>query len=177
MRQGAVTFLKRNWGGSVADEILRICLDTNTVLRALIRTTSHSAKILSLCETRRIVLLLSRPVLKEYRRILTGPALISRALDREPPNIKSLLDGLRYEAEYIDPVIEKFDLDRDPDDAKFIELAFAGRATHIITHDKDLLSLPTSRSDAGKRFRQRLPGVRVMDAETFVRKHPSLFGR
>ena len=49
------------------------------------------------------------------------------------------------------------------------------KATHIISHDKDLLSLPNSRTDAGRRFRQRLPGVKVQDAATFVRENPRLF--
>jgi predicted nucleic acid-binding protein len=35
----------------------------------------------------------------------------------------------------------------------FVELAIAGEATHLITMDADLLSLPTARTGEGKRFR------------------------
>ena len=44
-------------------------------------------------------------------------------------------------------------------------------ATRIISSDKDLLSLPQSNSEAGKRLRQRLPGVKVTEASDFLRQH------
>ena len=114
-------------------------------------------------------------MLSEYRRILSKEFLESLGYHVPLKAIEKTLDELRYLSDEIDPDPVKFRYDRDPDDAKFIELAIAGRATHIISHDKDLLSLPASRSDAGRRFRQRLPGVRVQDAATFVRDHPRIF--
>jgi len=36
---------------------------------------------------------------------------------------------------------ETIDICRDPKDNKFLELAISGKATHIITGDKDLLEL------------------------------------
>ncbi len=52
-----------------------------------------------------------------------------------------------------------------------IELAIAAKATDIVSSDKDLLSLPTGRDDAAKRFRQRLRGLRVLQPGQFVRLH------
>jgi predicted nucleic acid-binding protein len=43
-----------------------------------------------------------------------------------------------------------------------------------VTYDTDLLSLPTSRREAGKRFRQRLRGVSVERPEELIRQHPEL---
>jgi hypothetical protein len=49
------------------------------------------------------------------------------------------------------------------------------QATHIVTYDADLLSLPGSPSDAGKRFRQRLRSARVVRPEELIRQIPQIF--
>ena len=159
----------------MSDEIRRLCLDTNTLLLAVLRPVSQSRQIIKQCEAGRFRLVLSRPVLAEYRSVLTHPSLTGRGPLIEPERVTALLDRLRYRADVLNLVRAKFSFDRDPTDSIFIELAIAGRATHIISHDKDLLSLPTSRTDAGKRFRQRLRKVQVMDAATFVREHAAMF--
>ena len=131
--------------------------------------------MLEACGLRQVRLLLSNPVLDEYRDVLGDPVVQGRYPGITSTEIARVLDGLRFVSTYIRRSPVRFEYDRDPDDAMFIELAIAGAATHIISHDKDLLSLPTSRTDAGKRFRQRLPGVKVQDAATFVRENPRLF--
>src|SRR5205085_379302 len=80
-----------------------------------------------------------------------------------------VLDRLRYLSEYLPHVRARFRFPRDPDDEKFIELAIEGRATHIITADKDLLSLPTSHSEWARRFRQRMPQTVIQRPEHFIR--------
>ncbi len=160
----------------MSNDRLILVLDTNTLLRGFNYEFGASGKLLQACKARRVVTLLSKSVLTEYREILSDPELAG-SVARGPGAVEDLLGALRFIGEYFAEVNIRFEFPRDPDDATFIELAIAGRATHIITHDKDLLSLPTSRSDAGKRFRQRLPGVQVVDAATFVRKHPRLFGQ
>jgi len=52
----------------------------------------------------------------------------------------------------------------------------ASLATHIITLDADLLSLPTSRNDAGKRFRQRLRGVKIQKPVDFLTMNDAILG-
>jgi predicted nucleic acid-binding protein len=58
----------------------------------------------------------------------------------------------------------------------FVELAIAGEATHLVTLDSDLLSLPTARTDAGKRFRQRLPNLAVQSPQSFIEEWGQPFG-
>ena len=58
----------------------------------------------------------------------------------------------------------------------FVELAITGAATHLITMDRDLLSLPVVRSDAGKRFRQRLPRLKVQTPQSFIEEWGQALG-
>jgi putative PIN family toxin of toxin-antitoxin system len=158
----------------VPDDRPILVLDTNTVLRGFNYESGASGKLLRLCKRREAITLLSKPVLDEYREVLGAPELVGEEPET-PAAVEDLIDALRFVGEYISEVHVRFEMPRDPDDAMFIELAIAGDATHIISHDKDLLTLPTSRTDAGKRFRQRLPGIKVQDAATFVRVYRHLF--
>lgn len=153
----------------------RVVLDTNTLLRALVNSTSASGRVVDACEFRHIRVLLSADILREYYVVLGDADLQARFSGITDEAIERILGQFQYLGEYHKQINLTFRLDRDPEDAKFIELAIAGHATHIISHDKDLLSLPTSRSEAGKRFRQRLPGVKVQDAAVFVRENPRVF--
>lgn len=146
----------------------KLVLDTNVLVRGLSSQNSASSKLLKLCEEREAHLLLSRAVIREYRDVLLRNELTMHHPAITPEVVDLVIERLRYVSDVIHPVRARFRYDRDPDDQPCIELAIAGRGTHIITHDNDLLSLPGQRSDAGKRFRQRLPGVRVCNSVTFL---------
>jgi predicted nucleic acid-binding protein len=85
--------------------------------------------------------------------------------------VEITLRRLRFLGEYLRAPAARFEYPRDPADEKFIELAIELQATHILSFDKDLLSLPRGRGDAARRFRQRLPKVEVFDAGEFVEQH------
>jgi putative PIN family toxin of toxin-antitoxin system len=56
----------------------RLVLDTNVVVRGFINLNSISGRIITRCQMRRIIPLLSSAVLEEYRQVLTHPALLER---------------------------------------------------------------------------------------------------
>jgi predicted nucleic acid-binding protein len=68
----------------------------------------------------------------------------------------------------------RFRFDRDPMDEKFIELALAGSASHMVTNDNDLLYLASGHDDSARRFRQRLPDARVVVPADFMREYGPL---
>ena len=154
----------------VASDQFKIVLDTNVLVRGLASRGSISGRLLRLCEDRTILMLLSRPVMREYHNVLARDELTHAHPAIKPEVVRLVIERLRYFADVVDPVRARFRYDRDPDDACFVELAIAGAATHIVTYDNDLLSLPTQQTDAGKRFRQRLPRVQVLDGGEFMRR-------
>lgn len=103
--------------------------------------------------------------------MLADEQVVSRFPEITPDLVEITIRRLRFIGEYLAIPRARFEYRRDPDDQKFIELAIDLNATHILSFDKDMLSLPGSRGDAGTRFRQRLPEVRVMDANQFIERY------
>lgn len=116
------------------------------------------------------MLLISRPVQAEYRRVLGSVEILRRNPQITRESIELVLRRLRYVGQYLGQVTVHLRFERDPDDEAFIELAIAGSASHLVTNDNDLLSLPRGHDDSAKRFRQRLPALRVSRPAEFLRE-------
>jgi len=155
----------------LSDQPLRVVIDTNTLLRGVLSEMSAAAKVRRAAEDRAIIPLLSKPVLDEYRAVLSRPHLLERFPAITAEKIAFLIQRLLFIGEYVRMPTARFEYRRDPLDAKFIELAIELKATHIVSADKDLLSLPRGRGDAAKRFRSRLPGTEVLEAHDFLARH------
>ena len=158
------------------DSDLRIVLDTNIVLRGLINIRSASGKIVDAMGRRAVVLLLSKPLLAEYRAVLTDPVIVARYPELTEEKVEIALRHFRYVGEYIKAVKARFEYQRDTRDEKLIELAIAARATDLVSADNDLLALPSGHSDAARRLRQRLPGLRIVNAPEFLDLHGAQIG-
>jgi putative PIN family toxin of toxin-antitoxin system len=136
---------------------VRVVLDTNAVISALL-FNGVSSKLVSLWQNGLITPLLSREILDEYLRVLSYPKF--QLSDEE---IKELIQQeILPFAEVVKPKRRWRVVRRDPSDNKFLECAVAGRASVIISGDKDLLSLGS--------FRQ----IRIQSPAQFLADHPDL---
>ena len=136
---------------------MRVVLDTNAVISALL-FSGVSSKLVSLWQNGLITPLLSREILDEYLRVLSYPKF-----ELSENEIKELIQEeiLPY-AEVVKPKRRLRVIQRDPADNKFLECAVAGKASVIISGDKDLLSLG--------RYRQ----VHIQSPAQFLADHPDL---
>lgn len=115
---------------------MRVVLDTNTLISALLFSGTAS-RLVPLWQSRRITILLSSAILREYLRVLTYPKF--RLSDQE---VRGLIE--KELLPFVKTVRVKKHLAavrRDPEDNKFLECAVAGRAEHLVTGDHDLLEL------------------------------------
>jgi len=128
-------------GVEVVDPI-RIVIDTNVILSALIRPDSVPGRILrAAVEGRTVRALVSGPLLEELRRTLRYPRL-RRYLKMDD---RAADDFVLLWEQVTDPV----DLAghpapgicRDPDDEPYLQTALAGHADHVVSGDGDLLAL------------------------------------
>jgi hypothetical protein len=67
-------------------------------------------------------------VLSEYRHVLTDVAIVERYPELTAEKAQIALRRLRYVGDVLRSVKSRFDYSRDPKDAKFIELAIAGKS-------------------------------------------------
>jgi len=123
--------------------VIRVVLDTNTVISALLFTGTAS-RLVPLWQAQRITALVSRQILEEYLRVLAYPKF--QLSDQE---VRALIE------EELLPFVETVRVRRrlavvrrDPHDDKFIECAFSGRARYLVTGDRDLRELRSFRGIA-----------------------------
>ena len=109
--------------------MLRVVVDTNVIVSALLKAESGPALIVSLILNEEIELCLSEEIYKEYREVLARDKF--KQLDQA--SVKRLLEELRICAAWIKPKISLSAIKSDPEDNKFLECAFAAEADFLIT--------------------------------------------
>lgn len=132
----------------------RIVLDTNVWLDVLVFADPRCAALRSALEKRQVRPLLREDCHAEWLRVLTYPAL---RLDRD--RRAALADSQRTLCEWIVvdrmPPTPPLPRCRDPDDQKFLQLAWQGAADYLLSRDRALLELDS------RCRRQGLFGVRA----------------
>ena len=117
---------------------LRIVLDTNIVLSALVFAQGRLAPLREAWQQARCQPLVSSVTAAELIRTLKYPKFKLSDDDQQ----ELLADYLPYCVTVRMPArLPKTPLCRDPSDIPFLQLAIAGKADHLVTGDKDLLSL------------------------------------
>ncbi|HJS75592.1 MAG TPA: putative toxin-antitoxin system toxin component, PIN family [Vicinamibacteria bacterium] len=120
-------------------EALRVVLDTNTVLSALLFAQRRLTWLRESWESGRINPLCSDATIEELLRALAYPKFGLTELE-----IMTLLRSYVLHAQVVLPTeapIKQAPKCRDADDQKFLDLAFAGGAEVLVTGDRDLLAL------------------------------------
>jgi putative PIN family toxin of toxin-antitoxin system len=115
---------------------MRLVLDTNVLVSAILSPASISAKILNWGEDNGVILY-STATLTEVLSVL-GRSKFSKYIDHDD------IDGLSIRIKTVwlfVEILNQVQLCREPKDDKFIDLALNGEASHLITGDSDLLVL------------------------------------
>ena len=123
---------------------MRVVLDTNAVLSALLFESGHLAWIRDSWVAGRFLPLCCSSTTEELIRVLAYPKF---ALEEE--DVLTLIGLYVRSAEVIRVAIANDELDglprcRDPKDQMFLELAVCGNADVLVTGDGDLLALADS---------------------------------
>jgi len=116
---------------------MRLALDTNVLLSALLSSSSPPAQLFALWRNRAFVLVTSAEQIDELSRVTRYPKIRVRLA---PGLAGRLINQLRDLAIVI-VKLPKIDRSPDPDDNHLLALAEAGEAQFLVTGDKQLLSL------------------------------------
>jgi putative PIN family toxin of toxin-antitoxin system len=101
--------------------------------------TSDFSKLDRIFKEGTVILLFSQTLLDEFLEVAQRPKFKKYF---SLPDLERLLLRINEEAEFIE-VVSDVKLCRDPKDDFLLSLAKDGKATHLITGDKDLLEIKT----------------------------------
>ncbi|MCL4835870.1 MAG: putative toxin-antitoxin system toxin component, PIN family [Caldilineaceae bacterium] len=120
---------------------MRVVIDTNVLVRALITRKGTPGQLLEKMKTEDFFLVLSEEVFAELTRVLDYPHLCNRYRYTDEQKNRFLL-SLRYVAIWVNAQETLRVVTEDESDNRFVELAVAGQARYLVTGDqKHLLRL------------------------------------
>jgi putative PIN family toxin of toxin-antitoxin system len=85
-----------------------------------------------------------------------------------PERVERFLEELLEVAELVSDPPPKFVYPRDPDDARYVDLAVATNSMLIVSNDKDLLDLMNDGNSDGKALRSSYPTFEVLTPLQFL---------
>ncbi len=120
--------------------MIRIVLDTNLFVSALLKSGSNPDRIIQLVRDEKVLLLMSDSICDEISRVLAYPKIRKRltASDEELGNFVQLLGTV---AIMTPGSLNLPPLDADPDDTKYLVCAVEGHADFIVSGDNHLTDL------------------------------------
>ena len=113
---------------------MRIVLDANVYVSALLTQRGNAARILELFREETFDLLVSEPILAEIGRVLAYPH-IAKIHGKSSAEIDRFVEQLRSTAEVVAPT-RTLTVSPDETDNRYLECAVAGRADFLVTGDK-----------------------------------------
>ena len=116
---------------------LRVVLDTNVVVSALLFERGSLAWIRTAWQTRLIQPVVAEPTVRELMRVLAYPKFRLNALELE----QLLADLLPLCETLTAPIVCAEQQVRDPKDQMFVDLALTARVSALVSGDTDLLAL------------------------------------
>ena len=115
---------------------MKVVLDTNVLISALIKAGKPRELFFRLAEEK--MLILSRQILEEFLEVAEDPRVKKYVKVQETA---AFLNSLRDSTEVVE-VKSKFKaVKEDSDDDVFVNVAYDGKADYIVSGDKHLLSL------------------------------------
>jgi uncharacterized protein len=129
--------------------MIRVVIDTNVVVSANLIDEGLPASILDLAANRKILMVISEPILGEYEDVLRRPRL-----KLDPIKVKSVLAVIRGTSKLVKPkrIVKK---SPDESDNRFYECAEAGKANFLITGNT-------------KDFPENHKGTRIVTPREFI---------
>lgn len=142
--------------------------DCNILLQACLYPAGPAAECYRLVERGKVELVVSRATLNEIGDVLQYAEVRRLAPKLSDDAIVAFIERLAFRATLVRRVPHVIRLPRDPDDEIYLDLAVAADATYLVSRDKDLLSLMTSRGVTAKQFRSRTHPLRILDPAAFL---------
>ena len=132
-------------------------------LQAATRSTGPASALLELAEIGELELFISEACLEEIRDVLTRPSLQRKFPSLTIFTVGEFMDRIQFCSVHLKDVASAFVMDRDPKDAKYIDLTIASKADVLVTRDKDILDLRATDSPLLQVFERMKWKCQILD--------------
>ena len=119
---------------------MKVVLDVNIFVSALVNTQGNPKRIMSAWEEGRFDLLVSAPILEEVGRVLRYLRIAKRHKQDELA-IQRFLELLKNEAILIEPKKQLNVVLEDKSDNRYLECSLEGKAQYLVSGDNHLLDI------------------------------------
>lgn len=119
---------------------MRVVLDANIYVSALVNTQGYPRRIMERWEQNKFDVLVSASIIDEVGRVLRYPRIAQRHRQGEEA-IQRFLELLSSQAVMVEPTEVLAVIKEDQSDNRYLECAAEGKAQYIISGDKHLLEL------------------------------------
>ncbi|MCC6452021.1 MAG: putative toxin-antitoxin system toxin component, PIN family [Acidobacteria bacterium] len=137
--------------------------DTNIFIQAILSETGPGSACVDELFAGRIVVFVHPEILSEIDDFLRRPRVRKKYRQVRYFRTADLVRKIRKFGTWVPSVKRVFELERDPCDALFIDLAIATNADFLVSRDKDLLDLSADEYLAAKH-----PKLKIVDPYEFL---------
>ena len=120
--------------------MLRVVLDANVVVSGWLQALGPSARIVDETVAGRLRVVLSPAIVAEYRRSLRYRK-VRRRLSVPADVVEVWIDALVFRADVVPGGRKVEVVATDPEDDKYVAAALEGRASFVVSGDRDLLDV------------------------------------
>jgi putative PIN family toxin of toxin-antitoxin system len=131
--------------------------DGMVFVQALAHAKGPACACYELVRSGRLILSVSPEVMTEAGDVLSRPKIRRKLPALTDEAVEAFLRDVLGRAVMRSEVPEVFQLERDPKDERYLNLALASQASYLVTWDRDLLDLM---NDEG--FRQQFPQLTIL---------------
>lgn len=129
--------------------MIRVVLDTNAVVSALLKPAGLEAAVLLLALRGVVAICVSPPILAEYQRVLYKPKL-----KFDPRRVEAVLLDIGAASRLVNPTVVLSVASHEPDN-RFLECVQSARGDYLITGNK-------------KHFPKRWASAKIVNAREFL---------
>lgn len=148
---------------------VRAVFDCMVFLQGAARADGPAAACLRVAESGHVDLFVNAKILDEVRDVLTRPKIRKKFSALTPDTVAAFLQRIARFAHWVAETPAVVTLERDPKDEKYLDLAAAADATHLVSRDRDLLDLMDDSSRDAKAFRSTFPHLTITDPVAFLK--------
>ncbi len=146
--------------------MLKALFDTTILVSAFLAPQGLAAQLLDLVRRGALTLYLSDGILIETQETLLQEEHIRERYEYQDQAVYDFIQGLRVVVQLVTDLPALTGVCRDPDDDYVIACALAASVSHLVTRDKDLLTLGTYQNVAMIRPEEFIRIVREQAAKT-----------